>query len=253
MLSNLRSAALKRAVRDWRLREIRILFLALTVAVVSVTSISFFTDRVERAMLLQGTALLGADLLILSSRPVSEKVRQVTSPYASADIVEFRSVILSGEDSLLTEVKAVAQNYPLRGALETSDTLGSVGSSTAIAPRPGEAWAAPGVFYQLGLSPGSNIQLGNSNFKLSRIITFEPDAGGSLLRFAPRLLINIDSLAETGLLTPGSRATYKQQISGEEKEMYALREPLKKVLGPSETLQTVSIGHHSVKPEVHRE
>ncbi len=246
------SAALKRAGRDWRLREIRILFLALTVAVVAVTSISFFTDRVERAMRLQGTALLGADLLIRSSRPVSEKVRQLTEPYTSADVVEFRSVILSAEDSLLTEVKAVAGDYPLRGTLEISNTLGSIGSSTTEAPQPGEAWAAPDVFYQLGLLPGSFIQLGNSTFKLTRIINFEPDAGGSVFRFAPRLLINIESLADTGLLTPASRATYKLLISGSEKNMTELRQPLKQVLAPSETLQTVDEGRPEVSAALNR-
>ncbi|MCP4009401.1 MAG: ABC transporter permease, partial [Proteobacteria bacterium] len=252
MTTMLYSAAVKRAGRDWRLREIRILFLALTVAVVAVTSISFFTNRVERAMHLQGTALLGADLLIRSSRPVSKKVRQLTEAYTQADIVEFRSVILSGENSLLSEIKAVTGDYPLRGTLETSDTLGSIGTRTTSAPQSGEAWAAPDIFYQLGLSPGGLIQLGNSTFKLTRIINFEPDAGGSVFRLAPRLMINIESLADTGLLTPASRATYKLLISGSEKNMIDLRQPLKQVLAPSETLLSVEEGRPEVSAALNR-
>lgn len=253
MRFNLYSAAIKRALRDWRLREVRLLFLALTVAVLSVTSIGFFTDRVERAMRMQGTALLGADLLVSSSRPVSENTQQLAGPFKTARVVEFRSVMLSGENSLLTEVKAVGQAYPLRGALETSDKLDQVsGKISRGIPAPGEAWAAPEVFYQLGLSPGSMIELGNSRFKLTRIINFEMDAGGSVFRFAPRLMINIDSLPDTGLITPASRATYKLLIAGEEAQMRALREPLASALSASETLQTVDEGRPEISAALNR-
>ena len=246
------SLSLKRAARDWRLREIRLLLMALTVAVLAVTSISFFTDRVDRAMRLQGAALLGADLLIQSSRPLSEPVRRLAAPFTTTEVVEFRSVILSGNRSLLTEVKAVGEAYPLRGALQTSLFLGDLGSTTASAPRPGEAWAAAEVFYQLGLTPGSTIQLGNSNFTLKRILNFEPDAGGSVFRFAPRLMINLTSLADTGLITPASRATYKLLISGEEKAMLDMRLPLQQAISPAEVLQTVEQGRPEINAALNR-
>jgi len=253
MRFSLQGAALKRAFRDWRLREVRLLFLALTVAVLSVTSIGFFTDRVERAMRMQGTALLGADLLVSSSRPISEQARQLTSPFQTARVIEFRSVMISGENSLLTEVKAVGQAYPLRGALETSDKLNqAVGTRSPGIPGPGEAWAAPEVFYQLGLSPGSMIELGNSRFKLTRIINFEMDAGGSVFRFAPRLMINLDSLPDTGLITPASRATYKLLIAGDEAQMTELRAPLESSLSASETLQTVDEGRPEISAALNR-
>ena len=86
------SLSLKRAVRDWRLREIRLLLMALTISVLAITSIGFFTDRVDRGMRLQGAALLGADLLVQSSRPLSDSVRQLTRTFNATDVVEFRSV-----------------------------------------------------------------------------------------------------------------------------------------------------------------
>ena len=245
--------AIKRAIRDWRLREVRLLLLALTVAVLSVTSISFFTDRVERAMRMQGSALLGADLLISSSRPLSDQLEPITKPFKTTRLVEFRSVILFEDNSLLTEVKAVGEGYPLRGALETSKTLTQpLGTRDQGIPAPGEAWAAAEVFYQLGLSPGSVIELGNSRFKLTRVINYEMDAGGSVFRFAPRLMINIDSLAGTGLITPASRATYKLLIAGEETQILNLRSPLKAVLSPTETLQSVEEGRPEISAALNR-
>ena len=246
------SSRLRRATREWRLREIRLLFVALTVAVLSVTSISFFTDRVDRVMRLQGTALLGADLVISSSRPLKDKIRKIAKPFTAVDVIEFRSVILNDENSLLTEVKAVAEGYPLRGTLETSQLVGNIGFSTLSVPQEGEAWAAAEVFYRLGLAPGDTIQLGTASLKLTRILTFEPDAGGSVFRFAPRLMINALSLAETGLITPASRATYKLLISGEEKSMLELRQPLKQALSPAETLQTVDEGRPEISEALNR-
>lgn len=242
-----------RALRDWRLREVRLLFVALSVAVLSVTSISFFTDRVERAMRMQGTALLGADLVINSSRPVSERLSQLASPFKTASVVEFRSVMLSGDNSLLTEVKAVSHNFPLRGALETSDSLEQLtGTRHPGVPPAGEAWAAPEVFYRLDLSPGASIQLGNSEFTLSRVINFEMDAGGSVFRFAPRLMINVDDLPETGLITPASRATYKLLLAGEEAQMHSLKAPLRVALEPWEMLQTVDEGRPEISAALDR-
>jgi putative ABC transport system permease protein len=243
---------LKRAARDWRLREIRLLLMALTISVLAITSIGFFTDRVDRGMRLQGAALLGADLLVQSSRPLSDSVRQLTRAFNATDVVEFRSVILSGERSLLTEVKAVGETYPLRGELQTSTALDQPGSTITGTPKPGEAWAAADVFYQLGLMPGSSIQLGNSSFILTRIIKFEPDAGGSVFRFAPRLMINLTSLAETGLITPASRATYKLLISGDEQAMLGLRHPLQQALSSAETLLTVEQGRPEVNAALNR-
>ncbi len=233
-------------LRDWRLREVRLLFLALVVAVLSVTSISFFTDRVERAMRLQGTALLGADLIVSSSRPVSDQIKQLSSSLTTAQTTEFRSVVLVGEATLLVEVKAVSDGYPLRGAVETSNALGTLGKPTATTPKPGEAWAAPDVFYQLGLKPGDTIQLGESSLVLKRVISFEMDAGGSVFRFAPRLMIHLDVLPTTQLITSASRAQYKWLVAGSEAQATAIQPRLKAALAASETLQTVDEG----RPEV---
>ncbi len=246
------SLSLKRAAQDWRLREVRLLLMALIISVLAVTSIGFFTDRVDRGMRLQGAALLGADLLVQSSRPLSTPTRLLAKPFSTTEVVEFRSVMLSGERSLLTEVKAVGEAYPLRGELQTSQVLGDIGTTTPGGPQPGEAWAAAEVFYRLGLTPGSTIQLGNSSFILKRVLNFEPDAGGSVFRFAPRLMINLASLPETGLITPASRARYKLLISGDEKAMLSLRHPLQQALSPAETLQTVEQGRPEVNSAFNR-
>ncbi len=52
-------------VRDWRAGELRVLALALLIAVASVTSVSFFADRVRQGLAREAHQLLGGDLLLV--------------------------------------------------------------------------------------------------------------------------------------------------------------------------------------------
>ena len=61
--------ALRLLRRDFRAGELRILALAILVAVGSMTAVGFFTDRMQRALVQQGVELLGADLVLVSGAP----------------------------------------------------------------------------------------------------------------------------------------------------------------------------------------
>ena len=56
--------------RDWRAGELRVLVAALVIAIAAVTSVGFFSDRVRLALIEQANALLGADLIVVSDRPL---------------------------------------------------------------------------------------------------------------------------------------------------------------------------------------
>ncbi len=56
--------------RDWRSGELRLIALAVMIAVASLTSVHFFTDRVKQATEMQATELLAADLVLQSRQPV---------------------------------------------------------------------------------------------------------------------------------------------------------------------------------------
>ena len=61
--------ALRLLWRDWRAGEVTLLAAAIVIAVGSLTTVSFFTDRVQLALMQQSNQLLGADLSIVSYRP----------------------------------------------------------------------------------------------------------------------------------------------------------------------------------------
>jgi len=60
--------SLKLARRDWRAGELRLLVGALLIAVAALASVGLLVDRMERALALQARQLLGADLVVASSR-----------------------------------------------------------------------------------------------------------------------------------------------------------------------------------------
>jgi len=95
-----------------RTPELRILALGVVLAVASLSSVGFFTDRVQRAMSEQATELLGADLVIVSSDAPRTTVRQSAraAGLQVAETVSFGSVALYQDKTLLTQVKAVSDD-----------------------------------------------------------------------------------------------------------------------------------------------
>ena len=68
--------ALRFLRRDWRSGELRLLVLALIIAVAAVPAVGFFTNRVRQAMTLQANQVLAAHLGPSSRRPLAASFQQ---------------------------------------------------------------------------------------------------------------------------------------------------------------------------------
>jgi len=168
--------------RDWRGGELRILAIALIIAVTSVTSVGFFIDRVERGLNQQAAELIAADLVISSSRQINSdyinaaKQRGLTI----ANTTQFRSVAVANEQPQLVEVKAVTDHYPLRGELRIADAPYGVDRVAQTIPAQGEVWVEPRLLQALNLQVGMQLQLGAKAFTITQILVYEPDRGGDM-------------------------------------------------------------------------
>jgi putative ABC transport system permease protein len=218
--------ALRLLRRDWRAGELRLLVTALVIAVASVTSVGFFTDRIERAMQRQASEVLAADLRLGSRQPLpTAAIAQArTQGLRSAETVSFPSVVLSNGETQLVQAKAVSQGYPLRGTLLTRERPTGEDLPTEAIPAAGEAWLEDRLLPLLGLKLGDNIKLGQLNFKVTRLISYEPDRAANLFQLAPRVMINRSDLEATGLLGPGSRIRYRLLLAGEESTLSTYRQ-----------------------------
>ena len=208
--------SLTQLLRDWRAGELRLVGLALIIAVASMTTVDFFTDRVNQVTEIQATELLAADLVVSSAEPFrQELVGQARGlGLNTALTVSFRSVVVFGDRLELAEVKAVQSGYPLRGRLLVSEQLFSEEFASGAIPGPGAVWPDPRLFQLLDFSVGDSVNLGASSLRVAKVLTYEPDRGGDMFNIAPRLLMNLADLEATGLIRPGSRATYRLLVSG---------------------------------------
>ena len=109
--------------REWRAGELRVLLAALVITVASITAVSLFSDRMERAMEMGANELLAGDLLVMSSEPIDARLEDeaIGRGAASTRMLSFRSVAVSGDRFQLAAVKAVSDGYPLRGQLRVAD------------------------------------------------------------------------------------------------------------------------------------
>jgi len=209
--------ALKALKRDLRAGELRVLALALVVAVASVTAVGFFTDRVGKAMERQAADVLAADLVASSGFPVADELVNAAKErdLSIAFHTRFPSVVINDDDeSHLVAVKAVSDAYPLRGTLKLATLDTPAESAPLNSPAPGTAWIDPQLRDILQLSQGDSLALGVKDFTVERIITFEPDSGENVMELAPRVMIHQDDLAGAELLVEGSRARFSLLMAG---------------------------------------
>lgn len=234
--------------RDWRAGELRIMALALVVAVAAVTAVGFFTDRIRVGMEQQAGELLAADLVVESGRGIEEewRLRAERSGFATAQTRELRTVVLSGERLQLAEVKAVGPGYPLRGALRVADRRFGAHRPVAGGPSAGRVWLDPRLAELLGVDVGGRVRLGELWLNVEAIIAYEPDRGGNLFNIAPRLLMNVDDLPATKLLGPGSLITYRLLLTGSPLELMRYRHWIEPRLRTGERL----LGGRDARPEL---
>lgn len=211
--------------RDYRAGELTLIAVAIVIAVASVTTVGFFTDRVRRVLDEQANRLLGADLVINDTRPLPEEIRQeaLRRGLAVADVMRFPSMAIHGERNVLADVRAASAGYPLRGELRIADYLFGPDRAADMVPERGTVWVDTRLYTALELAAGDSISLGRSRLRVAAIITHEPGVELGFLSGAPRVILNAADIPATGLVRPGSRVRYRLYFAGEVAMVEAFR------------------------------
>jgi putative ABC transport system permease protein len=211
--------AWRQTLRDFRAGELRLLLVAVTLAVGALTAVGFFADRLERSLARDARQLLGGDAIVASDKP---------TPPAFIDEARARSLSIAtttsfpsmgrapddkGGASKLVAVKAVSDGYPLRGRLKLRNAPGAPERDSAGAPEPGTVWVDAALLDALQLKMGDTLLLGDAALKIARIVAIEPDRGAGFMSFAPRVMLGHGDLAATGLIQPASRVSYRLAVA----------------------------------------
>ncbi len=258
-------------LRDWRAGELRLLLVALAVAVAAVSTVGFFIDRLGSALAGQATQLLGGDVVVSADQPIppawiDEAGRR---GLAQAQTVSFPSMALAmaGNPDLLpasqlASVKAVSAGYPLRGGLTVTAPVGPGSGNSAAgdpkgvmvnqAPEPGTVWVDRALLQALGLELGQQLQLGEKSFRIERLILVEPDRGTSFINFAPRAMLSLQDLPATGLIQPGSRVSYRLLVAGDRTDVTGFGNWVKSRLRAGQRMETLEEGRPELRMTLDR-
>jgi len=237
-------------LRDWRAGELRLLVLALVVAVAAVASVGFLADRVSRALERDASQMLGADLVLEADEPVPaaflDQARQRGLEVSSA--MQFPSMASAPGGAQLVSLKAVEPGYPLRGSLRVAAEPYGPDAVTRDVPEPGTVWVDPQLLSLLGAKVGDSIGLGDAHLRVARVLTYEPDRGMQFVNVAPRVMMRMSDLPATGLVTTGSRLDYFLLVAGVPDGMAGYAAWLNDNLRRGQKVATVESG----RPEVRR-
>ncbi|HEX2539890.1 MAG TPA: FtsX-like permease family protein [Caldimonas sp.] len=209
----------RQLMRDFRAGELRLLVVAVMLAVAALTAVGFFADRIKGGLERDARQILGGDAILSSDQPAPDLFaeRARASGLVTASTASFpsmgRAPDARGGATRLVSVKAVSDGYPLRGKLRIREAREGPDLDVAAAPAPGTVWVDQALLDALGLELGSELLLGDASLRIARVIVIEPDRGTGFSSLAPRVMLNLSDLPATGLIQPASRVTYRLAIA----------------------------------------
>ena len=216
--------------RDFRAGELRLLAVAVLLAVAALSAVGFFADRLNSGLTRDASALLGGDAIVGSDKPAPAELLQRAQELGlkTATSAGFPSMGRAPDElggaSRLVAVKAVSDDYPLRGQLQLKEAPDAPVRNLAGAPARGTVWVDAALLDSLQLRIGDDLLLGDVAFEIAQIIVVEPDRGAGFMSFAPRVMLNQADLADTGLIQPASRVGYRLALAAPQGREAALRD-----------------------------
>ena len=241
-------------LRDSRGARGRLAFfvLCLAVGVAAVVAVAALADNLDQGLRKEAKQLLGADLAISGRRapPANVVAEAALIPGARSCLLRELDTMSAAAasavpgkvpPSLLVELKAVCDDYPLYGRMVTEPAApvrALLGENGAV--------AAPELLERLHLRVGDQLRVGEATFVLRGVLRQEPDRAVTPFTLGPRLLLGERGFARTRLEQFGSRISYRLlvQLAGNatREQVDAAAKRLEAVLGeaPWWRLQTWS-------------
>ena len=221
---------------ELRRGELTIIFLAIVLAVATVFSLAGFTEQIKQAIVASSTNTIAADRVLRLNKPISTEIlaKSTQEKLRVAKKIETESMAFAGDNMLLAEVEAISNEYPLRGELRIKTSLEQSESVIANAPAVGNAWVEASVLSRMQVAIGDTIEIGVLPLTISGILTDVPDRSYRAFIAGPSIFLNIEDMAKTQLIQPGSRIGYKYLFAGERENIEAFEQWLKPQLNDTQ-------------------
>ena len=207
----------KIAYREMRggLSGFYVFLVCLILGVGAIAGVGSLSESLNSSLAKEAKTFLGGDVsLRLIHRPATAKqINYLKKGARVSEMATMRAMAYSskGKTRTLVELKAVDEGYPLVGAV----VLENDKFNTRLLKRVGETWGAlvkRELLTKLGISLGDVIAIGDTNYRVSGVISSEPDNAISLFSLGPRVMVATESLPDTGLVQPGSQIRYHYRL-----------------------------------------
>lgn len=208
--------SLRQFRRGWKSGDLTVMAISLALALAAVSAVGFFTARVQTAVLEQAGESLAADLVLESGEPIPPSYRKAAIEAGArvADVMDFPTVVVQGNNTLLVEVHAVSHGYPLRGQARISRQPFATPHPATGIPEPGTIWIEPRVFASLNIKTGDEVQIGKLSERVAANVSYLPDGGFGFSALAPKVVLNTADIPASGLVNANSRVNYKLLVAG---------------------------------------
>src|SRR5882724_3171342 len=190
-------------------RHFAYLVACVTLGVGALVAVGSFASSLERTVGRSARALMGGDVEIRSTQPLSPAAEVVVTQMARGGvevlpIQELVAMSAAREKSQIVELKTVPPGYPFYGELVTEPAapLGALVGK-------GRVLVHPSLLQKLGASVGDRLKIGEADFVISGVIRQEPDHSVGIFSLGPRVMIAPEDLPGTRLVRPGSRVRHR--------------------------------------------
>lgn len=224
--------------RNFHGLELRLLALTIIVCMAAISSFNGFRFIVLNKLEAQARTYLGADLLVTSPKPIEnawqDKARSLSLRQSQS--INFFSMVQFKGRFQLANVYAITTPYPLNGQFKIKTPESPLGKSTTTAPNSGQVWISTPIRRKLHANHQDILQLGDIEAAVAGELMEQPGDLANWLNIAPTLYMNQSQLAQSSIIGPGSRVTYRWLLSGDKNQIAVMRTFLDKHLSLQQKL-----------------
>jgi putative ABC transport system permease protein len=200
-------------------RRLLFFFICIAVGVAAIVTLRSVIQSVREVFGGEARALLAADVLIGTNREWPAEAKQtVDRRLAGAgagertETLETPTMVRPADRSKtvakMVELRAVQPGFPLYGAV----VLQGTGRYSHALLKGHGVVVRPELLTALGVKQGEQITIGVAAFTIRGVIASEPGRRVGGFSLGPRVMIDYDDLASTGLLSFGSRADRRLHV-----------------------------------------
>lgn len=213
---------------------IYLLFVALILAISATTALKFSHQQIQNAVALQAAELLAADLVLSDQAPLDPAWREQAKQYDldQSEAMLFSSMAHTDAEFVMVNVKAIQDNFPLRGTLS---------SQPKRALQQGQIWLSPRAQDLLKVKLGEWVNIADARLQFTAVIVQDSNQELGFSGFSPTVIIHQADVAYTNAIQVGSRIEYRLLLSGQPEQTQAFGQAAQAKIKRAEQDQSSSL------------